>query len=578
MNSLITAVGIGVIAETFKQLTTKVFEKDWPIFTDQGKRISNQFFDPIIREQYIEKILYNQLHFRTLSSPESDVYIDNVYYPIRIKYSTHSGQPLEYTIDNDFKIEYMGILNIIGLAGQGKSTVMRKFILEESRRAKRMPIFLELKRVKAGDILTSIMDMLKTIGIKITYKDLELLLMSKKIVLILDGFDEIHPDLQIDTLDSINSIHIRLKCPIVITSRPGSYACNCAGVLNANLQFLNKNEVIHLLKKLAKPEEHKGLVRIIKNNPSLIEAIQTPILVSLFYVCYPHWDEIPTNTQQFYSKLFSTLYTRHDELKNTPRYHKAKLDTIDAVNAFSTICFEGIKNAEYEFGEERLLEIAKISVQKLNLQASAQNVIKDIVEITNLIKKDGFDKFVFLHKSIQEYHAARYIQKLVINEKIDIYTDIYNKIESSIYDNVILFLKNIDNVNYRHYLLEYAYKNNKLNLLFIKDSAYTLKIINSLLKNTLIYIDRWKTIKIEYIGESTHLTKIEKIAEILSIPITPLKIIIDKEIIKNNSLSISQDRKISVLEIISNDEDLRSILLKAINTQFIEPIIRTWKL
>ncbi|MEZ9182567.1 hypothetical protein AB4129_21860, partial [Vibrio cyclitrophicus] len=147
-----------------------------------------------------------------------------------------------------------------------------------------------------------------------------------------------------------------------------------------------------------------------------------------------------------------------------------------------------------------------------------------------------------------------------------------------IYDNVILFLKNIDNVNYRHYLLEYAYKKNKLNLLFIKDSAYTLKIINSLLKNTLIYIDRWKTIKIEYIGESTHLTKIEKIAEILSIPITPLKIIIDKEIIKNNSLSISQDRKISVLEIISNDEDLRSILLKAINTQFIEPIIRTWKL
>jgi len=58
-----------------------------------------------------------------------------------------------------------------------------------------------------------------------------------------------------------------------------------------------------------------------------------------------------------------------------------------------------------------------------------EDISYDFVDITCLIQKDGYDRYVFLHKSIQEYHAAEYIKSLSLERKGVFMSAILNSIE-----------------------------------------------------------------------------------------------------------------------------------------------------
>ncbi|MEH8135279.1 hypothetical protein [Aeromonas veronii] len=73
------------------------------------------------------------------------------------------------------------------------------------------------------------------------------------------------------------------------------------------------------------------------------------------------------------------------------------------------------------------------------------NVRSDIINITCLIQRDGYDRYVFLHKSIQEFHAAKFIRSLSFEHKSKLYNRLLEVIDNEDkYDNVINFLKAID--------------------------------------------------------------------------------------------------------------------------------------
>lgn len=38
-----------------------------------------------------------------------------------------------------------------------------------------------------------------------------------------------------------------------------------------------------------------------------------------------------------------------------------------------------------------------------------KNIVEDIIDITNLITRDGYDNYTFVHKSIQDFYAAKFI-------------------------------------------------------------------------------------------------------------------------------------------------------------------------
>ena len=475
------AVGL---SEIVKLSIKKIVDLPWKKGTDNGKHLIRQLDDETLREKYISKYVLNILKMRTLHSAESDVLLDDIYSPSKIISSTTQD---EIKIEDNVVITYKGIINIVGIAGQGKSTIIKKLFIEEIKKQQRFPILIELRKIKENDILGSINDIFRNIGFQIVDGDIEYLLQSNKCVLMLDGFDELPSSQRGIILQKITQINIRYNCPIISTSRPDTEICREPGITNFRVKSLKTSDVLNILHKICSSAEIETLSKLVNDNSHLRKTLTTPILVNLLYVCYPYLDFVPRNGIDFYEKLFITLYSRHDKMKNFSREKDSNLDKVAALNCFSAFCFISLKESKFDFTFKILEKLIRKALKASQLdECEAENYINDVKNITCLIQEEGFDRYVFLHKSVQEYHAAKFISELPHHKKEQFYNKLSNYIDSSdSFDNVLLFLKKIDHDDYQRSLILYKMENLKFNQISSNEKKVCLELVNNMLNNKL---------------------------------------------------------------------------------------------
>ncbi|MFG0874856.1 NACHT domain-containing protein [Aeromonas media] len=442
MSSAALALSGIALKEIVSQLTKKLLEKQWSHDTNDGKEIISQLSEGNVLENYTDKYVSKNLKIRTLHSAEADIYLDEIYSPLTLS----ANSDITICVDNNFSLEYRKIVNIIGIAGQGKSTILRKIFLEEMKRGLIFPFFIELRKLNGESILEYFKSTLKDIGLNTDNQKVEFLLQSKKALLLLDGFDEIPSKDREKNLREIIKLNTQYNARIIVTSRPGTEICHEPDIANLTVRYLKKNDIINIINKLDKRNSSYELCALLDNNAGLIDTLKTPILVNLLYVCYPYLDIVPENTVDFYDKLFITLYSRHDKIKNFNREKYSGISAGKANEIFNALCFESIRKGHLEFNEHLLNSDIKSALTLCDLSADAlENIKQDFINVTCLIQKDGFDRFVYLHRTVQEFHAAKFISSLPLDSKKKIYKKLKENIShSDSFYGVIIYLMDID--------------------------------------------------------------------------------------------------------------------------------------
>lgn len=122
---------------------------------------------------------------------------------------------------------------------------------------------------------------------------------------------------------------------------------------------------------------------------------------------------IPNRLNDFYEQAFATLFNIHDATKDSfKRDIRTKLGCEDFKLVFSYFCFKSYFRSEYEFTEPRLrhyIEEARNKFTKINFRVD--DFQEDLIKSVCMIVKDGL-KYMFSHRSFQEYFAAWYTTKL----------------------------------------------------------------------------------------------------------------------------------------------------------------------
>ena len=91
-------------------------------------------------------------------------------------------------------IEDISLNNFVieGVAGQGKSILLRYLTYREYKNEKRIPIFIELRKLnEKSDIFNFIKESISSWVFSVSNELLSWVLKSEKIILLLDGFDEL---------------------------------------------------------------------------------------------------------------------------------------------------------------------------------------------------------------------------------------------------------------------------------------------------------------------------------------------------------------------------------------------------
>jgi len=396
---------------------------------------------------------------KTILNPDSIVDLNNIFFDEAVLFD---GEKIE-------SFSQFGTKHILVEAGpgQGKSLFLRKLCIKEGAGGAFIPVFIEFRNLGYKKKLKEeLMEAIDDLGVKLDNSLFDFLAKSEKIVLFLDGFDEVPNNERARIgreLETIVRSYPDLR--IVVSSRPdsgmGSSFYFSKRKISPMALDTQKRFVNHLYKS---DRQSESINTILSNSRFISEVTTTPLLLTLFTITYNARQFKPDSLSEFYSLIFPTMLYRHDRMKiGFERERKAGLTDYQMQRLFNSLSFLSLNDNNTRFPsylfQDYLHNSAKLDGLPENLE---DHLIHDITSITALIVRDGFDEFSFTHKSIQEYFASVFISMLSEDRKIGFYNLVINDFnEFRKWQNTLAFLETIDERNYTKYFL-IPYKKNAL--------------------------------------------------------------------------------------------------------------------
>lgn len=161
----------------------------------------------------------------------------------------------------------------------------------------------------------------------------------------------------------------------------------------------------------------------------------SPLLLTIMLITYESTYTLPDKLNGFYEKTFEALFYSHDLSKNRyKRKLKTKLGYDDFKRIFSRVCFKSYIKNEFEFTFDSLcsyIDEVKRSEAKYNFKS--EDFIEDLEMCLCMIIKEGFE-YRFVHRSFQEYFAAKFIEERNDDEQVKIFQIICKNCYPFIYE------------------------------------------------------------------------------------------------------------------------------------------------
>jgi GTPase SAR1 family protein len=357
-------------------------------------------------------------------------------------------------IIDDFLIDDKNVLIILGNRGSGKTTFSRKIFLEKANQYlndpinNRIPILLYLKEyLKASSIENLIRNYLKNFGIK--YKNFKKHIEEKKIILILDGFDEMSNDMRrnisFQNFLEINKL-LSKEIKLILTSRTHYFKdkkdeenilCPNIPYITTGFQLSKKNnykiyylqefkleDIKQFLKNIFNEKWHYYYERMKNEIYDWENLARCPLYLSLIVEILSQYNKIDNVTEDKLFELYVNLWFDR-EIRNKKR-DIDRDDMIFLLEELATIMYNTGKDIIHHTQLEKNISIF-IKEESLSLD-DLRNICGKIRTSTFLIREQNGNYF-FHQKSFMEYFTSKKMKKEIINGHLEIFSRKFLPIE-----------------------------------------------------------------------------------------------------------------------------------------------------
>ncbi len=356
---------------------------------------------------------------KTLLNRERSVFIYDFY---STQYLIDSETKERHTVNSP---EIFGLekrIVISGVAGQGKSILLRHLVLHEIARH-RLPIFIELRCLEFYSSLDELIrSELKTLGLEGDSILVSHILELEKVVLYLDAFDEVAPSKQPRVRKQIEELAIRFpNLRIFVSSRPNTGIESAASFKVYQLDAFTDPESVQALEKMCDtPEERSKIVSALATADDRIKkTLTTPLMVTLLLLHYRLSGEFPKTEHAFFGDLFDVLFRRHDQTKGLCRTKFTNASEFELKQLFCFSCYVSRKSGLVESHREKFISFIREAIDYYKKDLSPEGVLNDVMNGTNLLLEDG-SNVRYSHKAIQEFYAAQFLMEQP-DEKISVF-------------------------------------------------------------------------------------------------------------------------------------------------------------
>lgn len=420
--------------------TAELVEKSIKGFFNTAKDFTDQQKVKFITgfSEYINKEEQRLSNTKTIINRVDAVPIKAIYEPLRFELEAkkYSENDILYTVQK------CGKAVITGIGGCGKSMTAKMTFLSILRKRTFLPVFIELRQVNFSEsnLITHISKQLNTNSIELSEKGLKYGLSSGKILLILDGFDEISVEQRKQAQKQIIKLSDEYpRCGILVTGRPDQRYQAWHNFSEYRVLELTEDQVIQVVKRsrydidikrqfLAKLEDgfYKKGRQLLKN----------PLLVYLMLMTTTQIREGVGDAYLYYQKAFDVLIEQHDNLKpDFTRQYECGEDLQIITNLFENFCFFSFMDNKFDFkGDQEFKLYSKNAIEYSNIkEITEEKFLSDVTNNICIIHKEGV-YYNFLHRSFQEYFVANFILTRHVKDFYGLCEVIGTSIGSNVFD------------------------------------------------------------------------------------------------------------------------------------------------
>ena len=307
-----------------------------------------------------------------------------------------------------------------GAGGIGKSTLMKHLFLSELKERDLIPILVELRDIndlpddyKLTDVLFENLNYLEKSAL--LDETLEYSLNQGVFLFLLDGYDEINSEKSIGFLKKINKFCDKYPDNyIIISTRPEEsdfIEFNRFAVLETC--GFDKTQALEMISRLDYEETSKNRFYAALNKELYREHrsfASNPLLLTMMFLTYDEYAEIPKKIHLFYEKAFDVLFSRHDATKEGyKREIKSGLESDKFKAVFADFCCRTYYHGKLEFSYDEMIKTFNKINDKSYFGFDSSCFIQDLLDVVCMLVKDG-SKYRFVHRSFQEYFTAVFLR------------------------------------------------------------------------------------------------------------------------------------------------------------------------
>lgn len=380
-------------------------------------------FKSYSEQTYRKNSLIRTLYSKNRPIPLSEVYVD----------TNFILEENEYYSDTDLISKFARKKRIVvkGNGGSGKTIFLKHLWVSRFEKPEgRIPIFVELRRLNdlsSVDILAFCRNELQS-DMSFGKDVFEKLCENGKFEFILDGFDEVNRENRKTVEKQIISLSESYpECCFLVSGREDDRFSAWGEFEIYSVSPLHLDDVTKLIEKIPFDKKVKKKFSETLDHDFYGQHksfLSSPLLAVMMLMTFNENATIPSKLTEFYKSAFQTLLTWHDATKDSFERERA-LSVDDFRKVFSTFCLMTYYDQVFEFDEEALRRYIGRSLEYHEIAAGVDDVKNDICESANLLQKDGL-KYIFVHRSFQEYFAAECTMQVVSGKAKD-FLEVFSK-------------------------------------------------------------------------------------------------------------------------------------------------------
>jgi predicted NACHT family NTPase len=292
--------------------------------------------------------------------------------------------------------------------------------LAASSQAK-VPIFLEARELNAiplTDFAGIITVAFGIAGEELSKEQAADGLKSGIFLILIDGFDELSRSCERHYARVLQRANYEFEsCPLLISGRPSELMRDAFQLFHqCDLRPLEASQAIELIQRLNFDEATKiSFIALMRKElfGSHAEFLKIPLLCVVMLLTYSDAGRISRKKHEFYEDAFNALWSKHDARKQAgfEREKYTGLDKNEFMRLLSAFCASSYINEHFSMREADVSFHLKNAKKLTDISAKEEDFVRDMTISTNLLLLDG-RKYVFFHRSFQEYFCARYVLSL----------------------------------------------------------------------------------------------------------------------------------------------------------------------